>query len=299
MLPRLWRLLLLTLHITLNAVWLGALTGELILLARHDASATQAAFEVHDVLVVFASLAVTVTGSVFSLFTPWGFFRFPWVTTKWAVLAVLALVTVLLHTPALNTAAAWADVLGPAFIDDAAARDAWQSSALWGLLELVLLVGIIALSVVKPWGRRGHDEGPLPWRWRAALAACVVVGVGFAVIQSAALASLRRAPIPLVDVASARDGTWRGVAEGAPFRCEVDVTVAGGRLAALAAVDCLSGTYPELARLVERKVVARQSIDVDGVTGATTTSRTLLRAAGAALRAAGSSPTPSSPPPSP
>jgi len=83
--------------------------------------------------------------------------------------------------------------------------------------------------------------------------------------------------------AQVRDGTHTGVSRGAKGDVTVQVAVKGGRITAVG-VSAHSESRPGTAiEEVPARIVAAQATEVDAVTGATVTSRAIIRAAQSAL----------------
>ncbi|MHB8071201.1 MAG: FMN-binding protein [Candidatus Cryosericum sp.] len=86
-----------------------------------------------------------------------------------------------------------------------------------------------------------------------------------------AAAQVTIAPLDLTGVA---DGTYTGSAAIKHVKPEVSVTVAGGRITSIAvSASVAAGTKG----LIDR-IIAAQSLDVDGITGATITTKAMLAA---------------------
>jgi uncharacterized protein with FMN-binding domain len=67
----------------------------------------------------------------------------------------------------------------------------------------------------------------------------------------------------------------------------VDVEVKGNKIITITGVDNRKSPYVTYAEGVFRKIVREQRIDVDAVTGATTTSKAFMKAVENALESAG------------
>ena len=163
MLPPPLRKLVLVLHITTSAGWLGAVTGffalALVSLMGPDPERARAAARGMDVLattvIVPASLASVVIGVVQSLGTKWGLFRHYWVVVKLLITLVATLV-LFVHLQPIRVLAS------------AATLPVWEAEALRPVqLQLVVdsgaaLVALLfttVLSVYKP-------RGLTPYGWR-------------------------------------------------------------------------------------------------------------------------------------
>jgi uncharacterized protein with FMN-binding domain len=284
------RKLILAVHIVVNAAWMGAVLAMLVLVAvppvSEEAPALhRAAFALND-LAVWTSLAVLFTSLCFALFTHWGFVRFRWIALKWLALAALAVLGVFVRTPAINALAACADV--PTLCGAIGIADHRVHAIASLVVELFVLVGVVFLSVTKPWGRMAARVEP-GTRWRIALAAAAISIALLAIVQSAVLSRLRRTPIAAVNVSALAAGTYEGAAQvGVDARVRVTLVEGTTRQGALIdRIDVIAlpgGHYSDLARGVTREMIDAQRIDVDGVSGATTTSRAIQKATEAALQ---------------
>lgn len=285
-------------HIASAGVWLGGLAGVVALLASGPAAATGrgrfgldlAAYTIHEQILFWAFVVTLTTGLVFALFTPWGFFRHRWITAKWILAGVLFVTTLWLQRPQLGGVVGLSD----AGVGAVGGRSyaAYRSSALdIALVQLAIVVVIFALSTLKPWGsRRG---APLHGRRRTAVLVAVVgaglIGAGFGAWNHARLAALRALPVVDVDPSRLPDGTYRGAYDcGRPYA--VAATIARGRVVAVVAIDDVDSTYGRLAEAVLARIVAAQTPAVDSITGATTSSRCLMKATERALLGAGARP---------
>lgn len=292
-LPKRARDVLLAVHIAINAAWIGGVIAVLGLqLGKRgvDVGADRAAFFLHDLVVTWASYLVIATALCFSLFTAWGFLRYWWIAAKWLGLALLGVALAFWQSGAVAEVAALSDLaaatgtVSPGY--EAATRAAVVSQA----TALLVLLALLVLSTLKPWGRTSWDKRQTEsdrgarWAWRAAL---VLAGAGavttVAVVQMRALERVRAQQVPAVEVGALADGVYLGSFPvlGTPFVVEVEVR--RRRVAALRPVAPGGGRYQRLARGIEAKIVAAQRLDVDAITGATTTSRAYQLAAADAL----------------
>lgn len=164
--PRGFRKLVLTLHITTTVGWIGAvavfLALAVIALTSRDVQAVRGVYILMEPVawwvllpLAFASL---LTGIVQSLGTKWGLFRHYWVLFK-LIITVLATAILLKY---METFSAMAAVAADAGADLAAVRKA--SPALHAVLALIGLLVAMVLAVYKPRGmtrygwRKQHEH---------------------------------------------------------------------------------------------------------------------------------------------
>lgn len=288
------RRLLLVLHIGLTCIWLGALAVTILLVGvqqLHPVAAwrpglDRAVLLVHDALVVNASYGFILTGLVFSLFTSWGAFRLWWVSLKWVLLAGLGLALPLWVAPHVSALSALSDAMSGEVAGQAAYAAHAQAVMLASAVQAAVLLGIVAVSVFKPWGPR-----PAVRHWPRAVslgigAVIVLALAGNLWVQNVQLEGYRRLPYAAVDVSALRDGRYEGQDAHTGFVYRVRVSVAGGRIERVEALSTRDSPYARLAALSLDRLAGRASNDVDAISGATTTSQALLRAVADALQRA-------------
>ncbi len=79
------------------------------------------------------------------------------------------------------------------------------------------------------------------------------------------------------DFSSIPDGTYRGTCAAGIVKATVDVTMAGGRIERVAIVSHRCGKGKPAEAIVD-DVVAKQSLEIDAVSGATRSSKVILKA---------------------
>jgi len=99
----------------------------------------------------------------------------------------------------------------------------------------------------------------------------------------AALEKARAAPAP----PALKDGKYRGSARGYEGPVHVEVSVKKDRITAVRILEHKESAPGESLKTVPARIVAKQSPKVDAVTGATITSKAIIKATGSALKKAG------------
>ncbi len=299
-LPKRARDVLLTVHLAINAAWIGGVIAVLALqLGKRgvDVGADRAAFLLHDLVVTWASYLVIATALCFSLFTAWGFFRYWWIAAKWLGLALLGAALASWQSGAVAEVAALSDTAAATGTVPSGYEAATRAAVVSQGAALLLLLALLLLSTLKPWGRTQWDQRQTAsrrsgrWALRATL---VLAGAGavatLAAVQMRALERVRVLEVPAVEIGALADGVYRGGFPVLGTPLAVAVEIRQGRVVALRPLDPGSGRYQRLARGIEAKIVAAQRLDVDAITGATTTSRAYQLAAVDALSRAPTSP---------
>lgn len=104
-------------------------------------------------ILVPGAIVCLITGLLYSLLTPWGFFKHRWVSVKW----VLTILMIALGTFFMGPLVKENVVIGQDLMTGNAqgiADTYWQNvaaSAKWGALQIFLLAFTIIISVLKPW----------------------------------------------------------------------------------------------------------------------------------------------------
>jgi hypothetical protein len=150
------RKLVLTAHVTFSVGWLGSVAAYLGLaivgLTGRDAQMARAAYLSMEVIgwfvIVPFSLATLLVGLVESLGTPWGLFRYWWVSVKF-LLTTGATIVLLRHMESVIRMSAIARDAILAATNFRAQRIQLAVHAGGGL---VVLLAATVLSIYKPWG---------------------------------------------------------------------------------------------------------------------------------------------------
>jgi uncharacterized protein with FMN-binding domain len=99
------------------------------------------------------------------------------------------------------------------------------------------------------------------------------------------LKKTRQMPIESVDLASVKDGSYQGAYSYGGSDFLVQVTVKDHKIEEIDILKAFTGTPPsKKAQAILDTVIAHQSLDVDVITGATTTSKAYLKCIENALR---------------
>jgi uncharacterized protein with FMN-binding domain len=121
-------------------------------------------------------------------------------------------------------------------------------------------------------------------RGPALIAFLSLVALALVGCASQEVRDVRAMAIGHVDMQAARDGTYRGEYAYGSFTYAVDVTVADHRITEIIVVANRDTTHAKKAEGVLPRVLELQKNDVDAISGATTTSKALLKAIENAIR---------------
>ncbi len=283
--------ILLGLHVLLVSTWTGALITVLWLqIAKHTfflpeqyAIVDRTIFIIFDTIVMNISILVALSGLIFSMFTAWGFFRFRWIIFKWLGIVFLAILLMTLAGPAVNGMAAISDV----FESDAATNPDYigfgRGVIYYTILQLAVLCLIVFVSVLKPWGTR---EQKFRVNRKMVLIGGVIIGILLAagiLMQYMQILYYRNLSVEQINLSEMPDGSYTGEADYG-FKYVVQVVVENNRLVGIEIKKNRDSFYAHLAEGIVQKMLREQRININAVTGATTTSKALIKTVETAVR---------------
>jgi hypothetical protein len=153
---------LLSLHVASGGIWLGtALCLVAVAIVKGNTVDGDELYGINSVLkllddwvIIPAATLSLVTGGFLCWLTIWGFAKHYWVIVKWIATVLLIVTGTIWLGPWLNamTAISQSDRLhalqNPLYLFDR------QGVIIGGLVQTACVLAIVAISVVKPWGRR-------------------------------------------------------------------------------------------------------------------------------------------------
>ena len=153
---------LLSAHVACAGIWFGTSLC-LVVMGWHNARTTDgdALYAINEIvqwlnelIVVPAATFALITGFFLSWLTNWGFVKHYWVITKWFLTLSLMVFGSFWLGPWLEAVTSISEaerlqaLQNPLYVLD-------DRAALWGgIAQTICLLFIIAISVLKPWGRR-------------------------------------------------------------------------------------------------------------------------------------------------
>ncbi|MDR2442617.1 MAG: DUF2269 family protein [Deltaproteobacteria bacterium] len=149
-------------HLILAGLWVGGAIGLNIMVFLFSSAESGgelygyniASKLVDDLLIIPGAMGCLVTGLLFSLFSNWGFFKHRWLAVKWVLTVFCILFGTFYLGPTVNDqpAISYAEGLG------ALADPTWIANRLTslkgGAIQVFLILFMVAISVIKPWGLR-------------------------------------------------------------------------------------------------------------------------------------------------
>lgn len=157
--PKNW---LVSLHVASGGLWLGAAFCIVATaIVKRNTTNGDELYAINSVLkfiddwvIIPTAMLSLLTGGLLSWLTIWGFTKHYWVIAKWIATVMLIVTGTIWLGPWLNAMTALSDVErlqalhNPLYVLDQ------QRVIVGGLIQTSCLFAIIAISVLKPWGRR-------------------------------------------------------------------------------------------------------------------------------------------------
>jgi uncharacterized protein with FMN-binding domain len=117
-----------------------------------------------------------------------------------------------------------------------------------------------------------------------AVGVLLILGIGgFIMVDRATKSTVKDIAVYTQDARETPDGTYEGSYEIPPVKVIVRVGVEGGNITDIAILEHRNGLGGKAERIVD-EVLERQSLDVDAVSGATASSKAILKAIENAIR---------------
>lgn len=232
----------------------------------------------------YAFFALLATSLIYGLFTEWGFAKHRWIIFKWVLVLGMFAVTWFGLGPAINGMTSISDA---GLNNSALSREYLnfeQKATILTVIEIASMLLIFTLSVLKPWGMRNIKGQMKQKTVMMILLPIIAISLGFAVINVMTLNKIRDMPIGKIDLTKIDDGIYQGEEKAGNYVYKVKVEVKNHKIVDIEGVDNRKSSYVAYAEGVFPKIIKQQKANVDAVTGATTTSKALMKAVENALK---------------
>lgn len=157
-------------HIFFASAWVGAAVSLTTLRLFSWANDVQANGDIlyaanasikliDDAIIIPAALGTLLTGLLISLLTPWGFFKHRWVAVKWVATVLTILFGTFFLGPWVNELTALTDELRAVSVVENRFQVLMSRHTLWGGVQTIILIAVVFISAVKPWGGKTRRDG--------------------------------------------------------------------------------------------------------------------------------------------
>lgn len=113
---------------------------------------------VDEYFLIPGGIGILLTALVYGIFTRWGFFKHRWLAVKWTLTILLIIIGAGYMGVTIKENVLYAQRM----LTEAISPDVYLANvhhvAMAGVIQLVGFVYIVAISVLKPWGKRGASQ---------------------------------------------------------------------------------------------------------------------------------------------
>lgn len=292
MLQKTGRRWLRVIHIMFIAALTGGLTSILVIShlsgldTRQLYIANFSIYTVFNVVVTLSFYGVVATGLVYSVFTHWGLTKHWWIIGKWTGTVALFILVWIWLGPAVNGLVALSDIGFHELEVPHSYTEYHNTLSPIIALSLLIIFFLIAITIFRPWGQRDQKYEIRRGMVLTLTGLGVLLGVSLGVLGYYDLERYRNMEINSPALSKVPDGIYQGVARYSGFEYRVAVTVAEATITSVDVLQNRDSDYARFAQGVIPRIIKNQSPDVDGITGATTTSKCLMKAVETALEGA-------------
>ena len=159
------RLWLRAFHIMFFGAWIGAsLSATIIPFIAGSASdgsalhAYYASVKLLDSIVIPSAVLTLITGLLLCWLTAWGFFKHGWVIYSGAAAIVAILLGVIWLGPGIDSLVDISKAEGLSALQNPEYVSAWNTVAILGIVQVVVLISAVFVSALKPWRKREGAE---------------------------------------------------------------------------------------------------------------------------------------------
>lgn len=145
-------------HLLFVVMWIGgAATLTLVLFLVQPETGDELYMKMNilkvidDLIIIPGAMGNLLIGIVYGVWTKFGFFKHIWIIVKWVMTVAQILFGTFYLGPWINQNVEIANILRESAFNDATFQNNLQMNALWGSIQLALLLFVLVISVQKPW----------------------------------------------------------------------------------------------------------------------------------------------------
>jgi uncharacterized protein with FMN-binding domain len=281
-----------TVHLLCIVLFFGGLAAILVILGLKlsgnlilsSAEADFIIYQLNGNLIYYSFIGLTTTAIIYGLFTNWGILRHRWIIIKWVLLFTIAGIYIIAFSPSINGIVS----LSSGGLNSGETENLYEAlvrkSIFYNIILISILLIIFFISTMKPFGRRSSDILSENKTARISILALLLLSLGFSIMGSLNLNRLRSMEIHNLDLTNTDDGIYKGEFNDGAGIYTVEVEVNNHRISKVKMETERKSVYVNYARPITDRIVKQQTVNVDAITGATTTSKCIMKAAENALK---------------
>jgi uncharacterized protein with FMN-binding domain len=234
-------------------------------------------------LIYYGFLGSVATAIVYGLYTNWGFLKYYWIIIKWILLLLIAVIYISFYSPSLNALTSLSDAglhLNTAIEEYSALI---RNSFRLNIVLIIIYVSVFFISTIKPFGKRRADFLSETRNGRISILLMVIIPVVFGIIGSINLRNLRTMDINTPALETFENGNYPGKFVGGGSEYSVVVQIIDHEIKNIQINTSRKSKYIRFSLPVTQRIISNQKVNVDAITGATTTSKCIMKAVENAL----------------
>jgi uncharacterized membrane protein len=145
-------------HLLFVVMWFGGGLGITLLLLTTSPHESRELYMrsltlklIDDWLIIPGAIGVCISGIVYGIWTNWGFFKHKWITAKWLLTIVMAVLGTFFIGDWVNSNVYSVENISQYTLDNTTFFYNVSQSIIWGIVQMVLLFAALIISVFKPW----------------------------------------------------------------------------------------------------------------------------------------------------
>ncbi|PWE00536.1 hypothetical protein DDZ16_04900 [Marinilabilia rubra] len=145
-------------HLLFVVMWIGgAIALTIVLFSVHPETGDGLYMKsriiqiIDDFIIIPGAMGNLLIGIIYGVWTRFGFFKFRWMIVKWILTVAQILFGTFFLGPWVNENVKIADELGKAAFSNDTFQHNLEMNAIWGTVQLLLLLFVLVVSVQKPW----------------------------------------------------------------------------------------------------------------------------------------------------
>lgn len=250
------------------------LSKEGIIPSSYSSSIDFVIFFILDKIVAYAFLMVILSGIILSLFSHWGFLKNHWLIIKHILTVILLTHVIFWLIPSINSLAAYSE---SGILSSDNYRNLKNLTIFNSTISLILFFTVLLLSVIKPFGKRKIRKKYNRKRVIYAVASVSLILSFLLGFSSVRLYSLRQTEINKISFKEFRNGSYEGSHHNGNAEFTAKFEIENGQIKDIRLTTSYSNFYTKLAQLIKYNVQKHNRIDIDVISGATTTSKMFLK----------------------
>lgn len=277
-------------HLTFVAVSLGGLLYMfgLFLLKINNPDVPQETYDetiyfLNNSVVYFTVFGLVLTTMIYSLYTKLGFFKHDWVLMNWVLLIGMAVIFMIVFNPSINGMAPLSD----AGLNISSGKEDYEEymkkGFFWNFVLIGILIGITIIYFMKPWASRAEDLISNVSRIRRLFIFTTLFFLVFGIMGTIDLNKLKDMPVKDSTLQDKPDGIYEGAFEGGGNLYSVQVELKDEQIIQIESQNDEDSKYEKFSQPILERIIQQQNANVDAITGATTTSKCVMKAVENAL----------------